>query len=420
MKPSSNPQTRVVITGMGVITPVGSDLDTFWQALLDGKSGVRRITQFNPEDLPCHIAGEIPDFDPTDYMLAKHARRMSRSSQLALATAKIAMADSELPDPLPDAERVGVYFGTAIGGLERADQGMQVLRTRGLSKVNPFVLPSALPNMPAFYITLQFGAFGPNSTVSTACATGTQVIGEAAHAIKAGRADVIITGASEALIQDFAIAGFSTMRAIPTNFNDDPERASRPFDAKREGFVLSEGSACLILESLEHAQKRNAHIYAEISGFASSSDAFHIAAPDPSARGAIRTMRWALDDANISPNQVTYINAHGTSTPANDAVETLAIKQLFGDRAYHIPISSTKSMIGHAMGASGAIEAVVCALSVECGAIHPTINYEYPDPELDLDYVPNHSRKLPVEYVLSNSFGLGGQNACLVINRLEL
>jgi len=419
-KPSSHPQTRVVITGLGVITPIGSELDTFWQALLDGKSGVRRITQFDPEDLPCQIAGEIPDFDPTDHMLAKYARRMSRSSQLALVTAKKAMADSELPNPLPDAERVGVYFGTAIGGLERADQGMQVLRTRGLSKVNPFILPSALPNMPAFYITLEFGALGPNCTISTACATGTQAIGEAVHAIKAGRADVIITGASEALIQDFAIAGFSTMRALPTSFNHDPERASRPFDAQREGFVLSEGAACMILESLEHAQARNAHIYAEISGYASSSDAFHIAAPDPSARGAIRTMRWALDDAGISPNQVTYINAHGTSTPANDAVETLAIKRLFGDLAYQIPISSTKSMIGHAMGASGAIEAAVCALSIERGAIHPTINYEYPDPELDLDYVPNHSRELPVEYALSNSFGLGGQNACLLINRLEL
>ena len=419
MKSSPHPQIRVVITGIGVITPIGSELDTFWQALLNGKSGVRRITQFDPENLPCQIAGEIPDFDPTDHMLAKHARRMSRSSQLALVTAKKAVADSGLPNPLPDAERVGVYFGTAIGGLERADQGMQVLRTRGLSKVNPFILPSALPNMPAFYVTHEFGALGPNSTISTACATGTQVIGEAAHAIKAGRADVIITGASEALIQDFAIAGFSTMRAIPTSFNDDPERASRPFDAKREGFVLSEGAACLILESLEHAQARNAHIYAEISGFASSSDAFNIAAPDPSARGAIRTMSWALDDAGISPNQVTYINAHGTSTPANDAVETLAIKRLFSDRAYKIPISSTKSMIGHAMGASGAIEAAACVLSVERGAIHPTINYEYPDPELDLDYVPNHSRKLKVEYALSNSFGLGGQNACLVINRLE-
>ena len=417
-QPSS--QTRVVITGLGVITPIGSDLDTFWQALLDGKSGIRRITQFNAEDLPCQIAGEIPDFDPTDHMLAKYARRMSRSSQLAQVTAKKAMADSELPNPLPDPERVGVYFGTAIGGLERADQGMQILRTRGLSKVNPFILPSALPNMPAFFITLEFGALGPNTTISTACATGTQTIGEAALAIKAGRADVIITGSSEALIQDFAIAGFSKMRALPTNFNDDPERASRPFDAKREGFVLSEGAACMILESLEHAQARNAHIYAEISGYASSSDAFHIAAPDPSARGAIRTMQWALDDADISPNQVSYINAHGTSTPANDAVETLAIKRLFGDLAYQIPISSTKSMIGHAMGASGAIEAVVCALSIDHSAIHPTINYEYPDPELDLDYVPNHPRKLPLDYVLSNSFGLGGQNACLVINRLEL
>jgi 3-oxoacyl-[acyl-carrier-protein] synthase II len=416
---SPNRKTRVVITGMGVITPLGSVVDDFWQALLDGKSGVRRVTHFSTDGLPCQIAGEIPDFKPQDYMLAKHARRMSRTSQMALAAAQKAIADSVLPVPFPNAERVGVYFGTAFGGWERADEGLQVLRTQGLSRVNPFYMPSALPNMPAFHITSHYGALGPNNTIATACASGTQAVGEAAHAIRNGRADVIISGAAESMIQYYTLAGFSTMRALPTSFNDDPSRASRPFDAKREGFVFSEGAACLILESLEHARDRGARIYAEVAGYASSSDAFHIAAPDPSASGAIRTMDWALKDASLFPEQVTYINAHGTSTPANDSVETLAIKKLFGKKAYEIPISSTKSMIGHSMGGSGAIEAVVCALSIDRGAIHATINYEFPDPELDLDYVPNTPRNLSVDVTLSNSFGLGGQNACLVIKRVE-
>jgi 3-oxoacyl-[acyl-carrier-protein] synthase II len=420
LKSSSHQNKRVVITGLGVITPLGNQLEVFWDALLTGKSGVRRITQFDPEGLPCQIAGEIPEFEPTDFLQAKHARRMSRVSQIMFAATRKAMDDSGLAIPFPEPERVGVYFGTAIGGIERAVEGLQVFRSQGLTKVNPFSLPSALPNMPAFHVTSEFNALGPNSTLATACATGTQTVGEAAYAIRTGRADVIIAGSSEALIQDFTFAGFSTMRALPTSYNDDPEKASRPFDVKREGFVLSEGAACLILESLDHAQARGAHIYAEIVGYASTSDAYNIAAPDPSAKGAIRTMKWALEDAEILPSQISYINAHGTSTPANDAAETLAIKSLFGEEAYRIPISSTKSMIGHAMGASGAIEIIVCALSLERGIIHPTINYEYPDPELDLDYVPNHARELPLEYVISNSFGLGGQNACIVLKRTEI
>lgn len=419
MKPSANQKTRVVITGLGVITPLSNELETFWEALLLGKSGVRRITQFDSSDLPCQIAGEIPDFDPTDYLQAKHARRMSRASQIMFAAAKIAMEDSKLAIPFPEPERVGVYFGTAIGGIERAVEGLQVFQTKGFSRVNPFVLPSALPNMSAFHVTSEFNALGPNSTIATACATGTQTVGEAALAIHTGRADVIIAGSSEAIIKDFIFAGFSTMRALPTSFNDEPERASRPFDAKREGFVLSEGAACLILENLDHARSREAHIYAEIAGYASSSDAYNIAVPDPAAKGAIRTMRWAIEDAGISPAQISYINAHGTSTPANDSAETLAIKKLFGEDAYRIPISSTKSMIGHAMGASGAIETIVCALSLERGMIHPTINYEYPDPELDLDYVPNLAREQSLDYAMSNSFGLGGQNACIVLKRME-
>jgi 3-oxoacyl-[acyl-carrier-protein] synthase II len=410
---------RVVVTGLGAITSLGSDLDVLWEKLLRGESGVRRITQFDPDGLPCQVAGEILEFDPGDYMLIKQARRMARSSQVALASAKKAIENARLDMEQVDRERMGVVYGTAIGGWDRADEGLQVLRKQGLNRVNPFFLPSALPNMPAFHITHEIKAFGPNSTVTTACATGTQAVGEAANVIRSGRADVMITGGSEALIRYFAFAGFSTMRALPTSYNDEPERASRPFEAGREGFVLSEGAACLVLESLDHARKRGARIYAEVCGYASSSDAFHIAAPDPSAAGAIRTMKWALEDAGINPEQVSYINAHGTSTPANDAMETLAIKTLFHEHAYNIPISSTKSMLGHAMGASGGIEAIVCALSIYHDKIHPTINYEVPDPELDLDYVPNKAREAPVEIALSNSFGLGGQNACLVFRKVE-
>ncbi len=419
MSASPDGRTRVVITGIGVVTPIGSQLDVFWQALLAGKSGVRRITQFDPSALPCQIAGEIPDFEPTDYMPMKEARRMSRASQVALATAMKAVDDAGLQLPLPDPERVGVCFGTAIGGIERVDEGIRALRTQGVAHINPFIVPSSIPNMPAFHITCYLGAFGPNLTLATACATGTQTVGEGAELIRHGRADAVLAGGVEALIQDFALGGFAGMRALPTSFNHQPERASRPFDGRREGFVFAEGGACLVLESVEHAHDRHARIYAEVAGHASSSDAYHMAAPDPSAAGAIRTMTWALADASLSPARVDYINAHGTSTPANDAVETQAIKKLFGEQAYAIPISSTKSMIGHAMGASGAIEAAVCALTIQRGVIHPTVNYEFPDPECDLDYVPNQPRPARVDIALSNSFGLGGQNACLVLRRLE-
>jgi len=412
-------RTRVVITGIGWLTPLGLEVEDVWQALLAGRSGIRRVTQFDASGLPCQIAGEVGDFRPEDHLPAREARRLSRCSQMALAAAAKAVADARLPLPLREPERVGVYFSTAIGGLERAIDGIDVLRTQGLARVNPFVIPSALPNMPAFHIAERFGALGPNCTITTACAAGTQAIGEAAHAIRHGRADVILAGGSEAVIRDFALAGFAAMRALPTSFNDCPERASRPFDARREGFVFSEGAACLVLERLDHARARGARIYAEVLGYAASSDAFHMAAPDPTAAGALRTMLWALQDARLHPSQVDYINAHGTSTQANDAVETLAIKRLFADHAYHVPISSTKSMLGHAMGAAGAIEAAVCALTICRGQIHPTINYEQPDPECDLDYVPNTWRKAHVRTALSNSFGLGGQNACLVLQRVE-
>lgn len=408
---------RVVITGLGAITALGSSVPVFWENLLKGKSGIRRITQFDASNMPCQIAGEIPDFDPGQYMDRKEARRISRAAQIALAAAIQAVADAGLPEQMPEPERAGVVFGTAIGGYERFDEGIEILRKYGPDRVNPFVIPSGIPNLPAFMISRQFQCLGPNCTITTACATGTQAVGEATEFIRRGAADIVVAGGVEALIRDYAIGGFSAMRALPVNFNDNPEAASRPFDLKREGFVFSEGAGALILEKLEHALARGARIYAEVAGHASSADGYHVAAPDPDAAGPKRAMRWALEDAGLRPQDVDYINAHGSSTPLNDAAETRAIKEVFGERAYKLAVNSTKSMVGHAMGASGALEALVCALTIYHGWLHPTINYEYPDPECDLDYVPNRARQANVRVTLSNSFGLGGQNACLVLRK---
>lgn len=408
---------RVVITGLGAITALGSSIEQFWQGLLDGRSGIRRITQFDASHLPCQIAGEIPDFEPEKYMDRREARRLSRSAQISLAAAIQAVADANLPGTLPEPERSGVVFGTAIGGMEKFDEGIQVVRTQGPDRVNPFVIPSGIPNLSSFVISRQFQCLGPNSTITTACATGTQAVGEGAELIRQGRADVVISGGCEALIRDFSIAGFCAMRALPVNFNDNPTAASRPFDLKREGFIFSEGAAALVLEELDHALRRGAKIYAEVAGHASSMDGYHVAAPDPEARGPILAMRWALQDAGIPPGEIDYINSHGTSTPLNDTTETKAIKAIFGEHAYKVVINSTKSMVGHAMGASGALEAIVCALSIQHQVVHPTINYEVPDAECDLDYTPNQKRKVQINATLSNSFGLGGQNACLVLKR---
>ena len=414
-----NFRKRVVITGLGAITVLGSSVQQFWEGLTHGRSGIRRITQFDASMMPCQIAGEIPDFDPDLYIDRKESRRIARSAQIALGAATQAVKDAGLPDTMPEPERSGVCFGTAIGGIDRVDEGLHTMRAQNYLRVNPFLLPAGIPNLSAFMVSRQFQCLGPNSTITTACATGTQAVGEGSEYIRRGAADVMVVGGTEALIQDFAICGFSSMRALPVNYNDCPEKASRPFDAKREGFLFSEGAAALILESLDHAQARGARIYAELVGHASSADGYHIAAPDPEALGPSRAMRWALADAGIQPSEVGYINAHGTSTPLNDVTETRAIKMVFGDHAYKLAISSSKSMIGHAMGASGALEAIVCALTLHHGIIHPTINYENPDPDCDLDYVPNHLRRQQVNITLSNSFGLGGQNACLVLRRYQ-
>lgn len=410
---------EVVVTGLGAISPLGSSIKAYWEGLINGKSGIRRITNFDASEMPCQIAGEIPDFDPEAYMERKEVRRNSRNAQIGLAAAVQAVRDAGLPDTMPDPERAGIVFGTAIGGAEKIEEGLDVVRSLGPGRINPFMLPSAIPNLAAFLISRQFQCLGPNFTITTACATGTQAVGEAMELIRRGVVDVVIAGGTEALIQDYAIAGFSAMRALPTSFNDNPSAASRPFDAKREGFIFSEGSAALVLESRAHAESRGARIYAEVVGQSSSADGYHVAAPHPTSAGPIRAMRKAIQDAGIEPNQIDYINAHGTSTPLNDPLETKAIKEVLGEHAYRVAISSTKSMIGHPMGAAGALEAIACVLAITNERIPPTINYEYPDPECDLDYTPNQAHSRQIRYALTNSFGLGGQNACLIVKKFD-
>jgi 3-oxoacyl-[acyl-carrier-protein] synthase II len=413
-----NARKRVVVTGMGAMTPLALTLEETWQDLVAGRSGVGLITQFDASESPSRIAGEIKGFDPKDYIDRKEARRMARCSQVSVAVAQAALADAGLELPLTDAARVGVSMGTAVGGFEQAVGVVDDHRAKGWGRVNPFTAIGMLLNMPSHHVSCFAGAKGPISTEVAACASGTQAVGEAADAIRLGAADMMICGGVEALIHFAPITSFCAMRALSTR-NDEPQKASRPFDADRDGFVYSEGCAVLVLESLEHATARGAHVRAEVLGHASSSDAYHVAQPHPEGEGAIHAMHRALEDAGLAPSDVDYINAHGTSTPINDAVETKAIKEVFGECAYDIPISSTKSMIGHAMGGAGAIEAAVCVKTIEEGIIHPTINLENPDPACDLDYVPGEARQADVRVTLSNSFGLGGQNACLVLGRFE-
>ncbi|MCK6578003.1 MAG: beta-ketoacyl-ACP synthase II [Anaerolineae bacterium] len=415
-----NGRHRVVITGMGAVTALG-DVKSLWQGLKAGKSGIRRIETINIEHVPVKIGGEVRGFDPTVYIEPKEARRMGRASHFAVAAAAMATEDANFTkgDIEREGERVGVVIGTTLGAHEMAEQNTFKYKTSGFRKPNPLTLINSLPNMPGHYVSRFFRALGPLLAPSTACASGTQSVGEASYIIREGRADVVITGGVEAVLQDYAIAGFEAMDALATGYNDDPGRASRPFDKNRSGFVFSEGCAVFVIESLSHALKRGARIYAEVLGHASSSDAYHIAALEPSGAGALRSMKWALEDSYVNTDEIQYINAHGTSTQANDAMETLAIKRLFGEQAYNIPISSTKSMIGHALGASGAIEIVACVMSLVDGFLHPTINYETPDPECDLDYVPNVGREVKnLRRIMSNSFGLGGQNATIILGAI--
>lgn len=409
---------RVVVTGMGAITPVGNSVGDFWESCLQGKSGIGPLTRFEPTGYPVRIAGEVKGFDPREYMDRREARRMAPFSQFAIAATRQALDQAELDLDGVDRDRVGVLIGNGIGGIRETEEAVRGMERTGDWRIDPFFFPKMLPNMAAAHIALFYGARGYNNTVITACAAGTQAIGDSLDLVRSGRADVVITGGSEAGLSEVGLCGFAVIRALSQR-NDEPEKASRPFDAERDGFVASEGAGIVVLEDLDHARRRHAPILAELSGYGACNDAFHVVAPSEDGDGAMRAMKLALDDAGVSPSEVDYINAHGTSTKLNDASETLAIKRIFGEDAYRIPVSATKSMVGHSFGAAGAIECVASIQSIATGTIHPTANYTHPDPECDLDYVPEGPRRADVRVVLKNSFGFGGQNACLVFKRFD-
>ena len=410
---------RVVVTGMGAITPLGLNVQDTWQALIEGRSGIGRITQFDASAYPTQIAGEVKGFDPGEYMDVREARRMARFSQFAVAGAKMALEDAGLTVHESTAEDVGVVIGTAIGGaLVESEMAHLILLNKGVRRVPPLFVPSMIPNAAAHHVACAFGIRGYSSTVVGACASGNQAIGEGARAIRDGSAQVVIAGGTESTMCELALAGICAMRALSTR-NDEPERASRPFDAERDGFVVSDGCGVLVLESLDHAMARGARVYAEVLGYGVSSDAYHVSAPHPEGRGSALAMRRAIADAGLKPEDIRYINAHATATPIGDPAEVVAIKSVFGSRAYEIPVNATKSMIGHLLGAAGAVEAIATIMTIQEGILHPTINYEHPDPECDLDCVPNEARRTQVDIALSNSFGFGGQNACLVFRSWE-
>lgn len=409
---------RVVITGMGAITPLGQSVDEYWTNLVAGVSGVRPMTLCDTTGYPTKVSGEVQDWNPESFIDRKEARRMARFSQFAVAAAQQAVSDAGLDLEAMDRTTIGVLFGNGNGGYPNIEEAVRTIVAKGGMRVDPLFMPKALPNMAAAQVALQLGLKGYNGTVVTACAAGTQAIGDALHLLRHGRMEVMLTGGAEAGISQLGLAAFSVMRAM-TQRNDEPARASRPFDRDRDGFIPSEGAAVFVLETLDHAQQRGARILAEVAGAAASADAYHIVAPCADGEGAARTIRWALEDAGLSAADVDYINAHGTSTPLNDVSETVAIKAALGEHAYTVPVSSTKSMIGHALGASGALETVAAVQTIVTGTIHPTINLDNPDPDCDLDYVPNTARRAGVRVVLKNSFGFGGQNACLVLKRYE-
>jgi len=410
--------THVVVTGMGAITPIGNRVTEFWDSALAGRSGVDVLTAFDTTNYPVHIAGEVRGFDPEQYMDRKDARRMARFSQFAMAATREALEHAELDLNEVDNTRVGVLLGNGIGGIGNVQEAVRSMEQTGSWKIDPFFFPKMLPNMAAAHIALRYGARGYSNTVITACAAGTQAIGDSLDLIRAGRADVVIAGGTEASLTEVGLCGFAVIRALSQR-NEEPHRASRPFDAERDGFIAAEGAGILILENAEHAKARNAPILAEVAGYGATNDAYHVVAPCDDGDGAHRAMKLALADAGIGPLDVDYINAHGTSTKLNDASETLAIKRTFGEEAYRVPISSTKSMIGHCFGAAGAIESIAAVRSITTGMVHPTVNYEFPDPDCDLDYVPNQARRVDVDVVLKNSFGFGGHNACLVFRRFD-
>ncbi|MBO8143106.1 MAG: beta-ketoacyl-ACP synthase II [Thermodesulfobacterium sp.] len=408
---------RVVVTGLGAVTPLGIGVEDTWKNIKEGKSGVVKITKFDASNLPSQIAGEVKNFKPEEFMPAKLTSRIDTFIQYAIAATRMALEDAGLP--LSDlGDEVGVIIGVGMGGVGLIEHYTRVLDERGYRRVTPFFIPMIIPNMAAGQVAILFGAKGPNTAVCTACAAGNHAIGEAFRLIREGKVKAMICGGTESIITPLCVAGFSVMKALSTR-NDEPEKASRPFDAERDGFVIAEGCGILILEDLENAQKRGAKIYAELIGYGLNADAYHMTAPPPDGEGAARCMEIALKDAGISAKEVDYINAHGTSTPLNDAAETKAIKKVFKDHAYKLMVSSTKSMTGHLLGGAGGLEAIITVLSLYEGIVPPTINLENPDPECDLDYVPNQARKADIKVALSNAFGFGGTNACLVFRKWE-
>jgi 3-oxoacyl-[acyl-carrier-protein] synthase II len=411
-------ERRVVITGIGMISPLGIGNQENWDGLIRGRSGIGPITRFDAGDYPCRIAGEVKGFNPEDWVPKKDVKKMDLFIHYAMAASEIAMRDAAFQVVPSEADRVGVFIGSGIGGLPSIERQHAILLREGPRRVSPFFIVGLIVNMASGQVSIRYGAKGPNQAACTACATGTHAIGDAFEIIKRGDADVMIAGGCEGVITPLSVGGFSAMRALSTR-NDDPERASRPFDAGRDGFVISEGAGVVILEELGHAVRRNAAIYAEVAGYGTSGDAFHVSAPSEDGDGPVRVMRRAIRDAGIDASAIDYVNAHGTSTPQGDAVETRAIKVVFGERARRVAVSSTKSMTGHLLGGAGGLETAIAALVVQRDLVPPTINYTVPDPECDLDYVPNEARRMTVRYALNNSFGFGGTNAALVLKKLE-
>ena len=409
---------RVVITGLGCVTPVGTGKDDFWVNIKSGVSGIDKITRFDYTNYQTQIAGEVKDFTPEDYISKKELKKMDRFTQFAMVASKLAVADSELDLNNIDGNRMGTVIGTGIGGVETIEAQHKNLLGKGNRRVSPFFIPMMIGNMAAGQVAIEFGAKGPSTNICTACASGTNSVGDAFKIIQRGDADIMIAGGTEAAVAEFAVAGFCNMKAMSTN-NDNPQKASRPFDKDRDGFVMGEGCGILILEELESAIKRNAKIYAEIVGYGMTSDAYHITTPAENGEGAARAMQMAINDAGIEPEKIDYINAHGTSTYYNDLYETMAIKSVFGENAKNVSISSTKSMTGHLLGASGAIEAIVCALAIKDSFVPPTINLENPGEGMDLDYTPNKGKERTINYALSNSLGFGGHNATIVLKKYE-
>ncbi|WP_053220368.1 beta-ketoacyl-ACP synthase II [Virgibacillus senegalensis] len=408
---------RVVITGLGAVSPVGNDVDTMWGNIIEGKSGIDLVTKVDKDDFPAKVAGEVKDWDPVNYMEKKEAKRMDLFTQYAVGAAKMAVKDANLDITEELAPRVGVWVGSGIGGMKTYEEQFEKFQEKGYRRVSPFFVPMLIPDMAAGQISIQLGAKGINSCTVTACASGTNSIGDAYKVIQRGDADVMITGGAEAPLTKMAFAGFSTAKAL--TFNEDPKTASRPFDKNRDGFVMGEGAGVLVIETLESAKQRGAKIYGEIVGYGSAGDAYHITSPAPEGEGAVRSMNQAISDAGIEASDIAYINAHGTSTELNDPFETKAIKQVFGEHSKELAVSSTKSMTGHLLGAAGAIEAIISVKSINESILPPTINLETPDPECDLDYVPNQARQKEYEYALSNSLGFGGHNATLIFKKYQ-